>query len=89
MQQLLPMEASLIAMFILLLATTVESSLRQAEFDWEKFYYASDIVELFGNSDDKSTLPRGRRCNELQNCEKFYISTIRNCFIAELCDCAR
>jgi hypothetical protein len=23
------------------------------EFDWEKFDYVSDIVELFGDSDDK------------------------------------
>jgi hypothetical protein len=45
-------------MFILLLATTVESLLRQSEFDWEKVYYVSYIVELFGNSDDKSTLPK-------------------------------
>jgi hypothetical protein len=33
-------------MFILLLATTVESLLRPSEFDWEKVYYVSDIVEL-------------------------------------------
>jgi hypothetical protein len=42
----LPTEASLIAIFILLLATTVESLLRQSEFDWGKVYYVSDIVEL-------------------------------------------
>jgi hypothetical protein len=36
-------------MFILLLATTVESLLRPSEFDWEKVYYVSDIAEC----DDK------------------------------------
>ena len=38
-----------------------------SEFDWGKVYYVSDIVELFGNSDDRSTLPKVEDWNELQN----------------------
>jgi hypothetical protein len=55
MQQSLPLEASSIAMFILLLATTVESLyfVSLPEYDWGKVDYMSDIVELLGTDNEE------------------------------------
>jgi hypothetical protein len=74
--------------------TTVESLLRQSEFDREKVDYVSDIVEL----DDKRVdvhvpYPKWKTALNYKTAKRFttqlLLSHIRNCFIAELCDCAR